>query len=89
MDFNPAIQDAAAGGGLAASDTPATSRGCGEGAEVLSAIDKVGGGNPKVCYINYKIRTYCDTHDCVTKAMVEQLRQSAAAEYDGSRPGGR
>ena len=49
MDFNPAIQDAAAGGVLVASDPPATSRGCGDGADVLSAIDKVGGGSPKDC----------------------------------------
>ena len=44
----------------------------------------VGGGNPKFCFINYKIQTYVRHHAGISREDVNQRRRAAAMEYDSS-----
>ena len=83
MDFNPAIT-ARGDAPVEPLDFPASSREGSLAPGEIAGIEHLGGGNPKVCYINHKIRTKAQSHDGTTRAVIEQWRKSAAEEYDRS-----
>ena len=47
-------------------------------------VDKLGGGNPKVCYINFKTEAHRAAHGRTHRATIEHVRTSAARTYDTS-----
>ena len=94
-----AIQDAGGGVGEpaeqaalqdAAPPAPAASRGdpsspsCLAGQVDMGSLDAVGGGNPKIMYANYQVRTLKMLKGKLTKDEVKRARSAAVAKFDES-----
>lgn len=58
--------------------------------DIAAIMDQLGGGNPKVMYINWQIRQIAGTHVAssgkrLSKREIEKLRQDMAENYDKSK----
>ena len=85
MDFMPLrnMEEIQTDTTLAVTDVPASSRDGQSDVFSEAELQCLGGGNPKFCFINYKIQVYTKDH-VTSKEEVNRLRRAAAVEFDAS-----